>query len=215
MSPRTRPRGPWADSGRLEWLDLEGEPDDAGTPICRFTEMPCGTNEVTNVEVWLTVDALNRVQIKGMIWSKPMNARRLKAFPLDALRRECERLLRAETDRMGDIALQALGQHLGINLSGPALTEADRLRRHAVADRTSDEFMALVAATCKEAREGGQSAWRAVSEALGVQQAQAQRYIARAREAGYDVGVLRRTTDDLAPIKSQPQSGTTSPRKRG
>jgi hypothetical protein len=198
VSPRVKPSGEWAKSGRLIATDDGSE---HGGTIYEFRDVPLGSLETVNVRITPSVDALGRVVIRGIEMSKPINARRLKSLPLDALRRECERLVHEEVEHVSSLFLGWLRERDGgtEGFQDPPPSAASRLKMLAITDRKSEDFLALIAETVKEARLRGDAGWTAVSDATEVQRIQAQRYMAKARDAGYDLGTYRRTTDQMDP----------------
>ena len=200
MSPRTRPRGAWADSGQVVW-DVDVDDDIASAREFHWGEVafqgvPLGAGDSANVNVHTGVDERGQLVILGLHLDKPINARRLKGIPLEAIRKECARLLRD-----ADAYLAVSWAKKEVRSSAAALAEV------AVNDRQSDEFLALLAQTVREARERGDGGWQAVAQALpnpsGVpmSRAMAQRYMKRAREAGHDLGELSRATDRAQAIQ--------------
>lgn len=194
MSPRSRPRGAWANSGQVVW-DVDVDDDNASARPFHWGEVafegvPLGAGDSANINVHTGVDERGQLVILGLHLNKPVNARRLKGIPLEAIRRECARLVR-EADAQMAFPLAKKEEPS----SAAALAEI------AVNDRQSDEFLALLAQTVREARERGDGGWQTVAQALPnpagapMSRAMAQRYMRRAREAGHDLGELSRTTD--------------------
>lgn len=198
VSPRVKPTGQWAKSGRIIVVD---DGSDHGGTFHEFRDVPLGSLETVDVWIKPSVDALGRVAIRGIELSKPINARRLKSLPLDALRRESERLLHEEAEHVST-ALLGWFRRSGGDLEGIAdapTSASSRLKALAITDRKSEDFLSLVADTVREARERGDAGWAAVSYATGVKRIQAQRYMAKARDAGFDMGTYKRTTDLMDP----------------
>lgn len=205
--------------------------DDDGNPTFTFRNIPAGTERL---EVHITHIAENEfgsLTIHGIWMDKPINARRLKALPLDGLRTQCERLLRERRKRFGMefarvIFQDVLGKttpELDAALSTPQAPIND-LATLASGDKHSDEFLEAVAKVARDARKHGKSAWKAVRDAIQgaprlkpgeidrVGEATAQRYIKRADEraakstskreaARFNTGTLKRTTDKVTPIR--------------
>lgn len=204
MSPRTKPRGPWADSACLVWeADEDGNAEHWGEIM--FEGVPLGGGDYVDLSVQTSVDDHGRMVIVGLRMSKPMNARRLKGLPLEAIRNECSRVIAQEAE--AELTRQA-----PLNARGD-VPAAKRLATVGVTDRRSPEFLALVAETVKSARTLGQGGWQAVSQALPdsggkpMSRAMAQRYMKAAKEAGHDLGRLSRKSDNVTPNRGRKKGG--------
>lgn len=214
MSPRGKEAGAWAKTGEV-LINAEGDPS------FRFRNVTAGGERLEVHITHVAISELGALTIQGIWIDKPINARRLKALPLDAIRSQCERLIQQKVRLIGlQLAKHIINEVVGAetpNLDAElaiASTPANDLRTLTNGDTHSDEFLSAIAKVSRESRKNGKSAWRAVKDATGVEQAQAQRYLARAdarakqaatkREAAkFNTGKLRRTTDKTTPIRLQ------------
>ena len=193
MASRGQRRARWIDSAHLLWeADEDGHGYHWGEVV--FEDVPLGSGDLVHVSVRTGMDDRGAIVILGFDLDKPINARRLKALPLAAIRNECARILLEEAEQ------EARRMKSGPAEEGLEVTKA-RLARLATSDRQSPEFLALIAEVVRQARARGVGGWNAVSEALShpdgrpMSRAMAQRYMKRATEAGHDLSSLSRSTD--------------------
>jgi hypothetical protein len=209
MSARSNPRGEWADSGELLWDETkDGKLKHEGEVM--FDEVPLGNGDTVRLIVQTGLNDRGSVVILGLLMDKPINARRLKGIPLEAVRNECERIITwngagvAATidfiqDPDDDMPIWDETRELAV----------DKLSRLGITDRNSAEFLALVAEVVRDARARGGGGWNAVAKALTdsdgipISRASAQRYMKRARESGHEMGLLSRSTDNVKSFKDQ------------
>ena len=208
MAPRSRPRGAWADSGRVEWRKLTGNDTVSlhGAEVF-FDAVPLGGGDTVDLTVKLGGNDRGDFVILGLRMDKPMNARRLKGLPLEAIRIESSRVMTEANNRYVTPVFR-LSEAVGLSeYSITARSSAKRLKEMRGRDRHSPEFLAFVAETVRDARKRGIGGWRAVADALSypdgtpISRAMAQRHMQAARDAGNELGVLSRTTDEVSPIQ--------------
>ena len=146
MSPKVKPSGAWAKSGRYvsDYDEATGQTWEKVT----WRGVPLGSIDTVDVAVTPGWDDLGRLVILGIQLSKPITAARLKALPLDALRREATRLWRDH--KVPSESVRKAWHEAGYPI--PEQTAAQHLGDLAVTDRSSDAFLAAVAAAVREAR---------------------------------------------------------------
>lgn len=206
MSPRGKPAGTWA---KKATIDVTAE----GYVVIDFPTVPLTSGERLHVRIQIGEDDLHRITIQGIWMDAPITAKRLKELPLEALRTACSKTLdRAIWEGLEDdsIVYEASGQALPagdwIELQEPEEAPTS-LALYPRSERSSNEFLQAIASIAREERARGSAAWRAVAAAAGVEKAQAQRYIAEAKERGFKTGTLKRKAKKSTPIKAAGKRG--------
>ena len=215
MAPKSRPRGAWADSGRVEWRKLnENDTVSLHGAEVFFDAVPLGGGDTVDLTVKLGGNDRGDFVILGLRMDKPMNARRLKSLPLEAIRIESSRVMTEANNRYVTFRLSEAGGISAYSIT--ARSSAKRLKEMRGLDRHSPEFLAFVAETVRDARKRGIGGWRAVADALShadgtpISRAMAQRHMQAARDAGNELGVLSRTTDEVSPIQGLVEDSDTN-----
>ncbi len=199
MSTRGRRRATWLDSASLLWdVDEDGMASHWGEIV--FSNVPLGNGDKVNLSVRTGRDDRGAVVITGLDMNKPINARRIKALPLAAIRQECSRVIAIEVQ-------QDAQRFRRQDFVEDKIEEAKRqLAIIGASDRHSPEFLVHVAHVVREARSRGIGGWNVIADALGhsdgrpMSRAMAQRYMKRAADAGYEMSSLSRSTDQVSPI---------------
>lgn len=205
MSPRSKPTPTWVTTATE--IDPNGP-----AKVLRFTGVPLGKETVT-IDITTEVDRHGHALITGLLMSKPISRRRLDLLPLAALLNACQKHHESHVTAMTPKVRKAYEAYLRAGVDDSRTAAA--LREIAAVDRKSDDFLAAVAAVCREARSQGEAAWRAVrnattgtrdeSDGSRAGMAQAQRYIAaadaraalaktRVERERFDTGTVDRTT---------------------
>ncbi len=207
MSPRSRPRGKWADSGEPDWYEDEnGGMRHSG--VVRFEEVPLGNGDEVTLFVQTGFDDRGAVVILGLSMDKPINARRLKGLPMEAIRNECGRIITFNSIGLGAF-FETEWDGVTPIWDDTRNSAVDKLSDLGITDRNSPEFLALVAEVVRDARARGGGGWNAVAIALPnpagnpISRASAQRHMKRARESGHEMGSLSRSTDNAKSFKDQ------------
>jgi hypothetical protein len=202
VSTRGRRRASWLDSASLLW-DVDEDEMASHWGEVEFSNVPLGNGDIVNLSVRTGRDDRGAVVIMGLDMNKPINARRIKALPLAAIRQECSRVIAIE-DRQDEQRFRRQ------DFVEDKIEEVKRqLAIIGTSDRHSPEFLLLVADLVCEARSRGIGGWNVVADALGhpdgrpMSRAMAQRYMKRAADAGYEMSSLSRSTDQVSPISSR------------
>lgn len=205
MSARSDARDRWEESGGLDWeADEDGHAVHGGKVI--FDDVPLGNGDKVILSVDTGLDDRGAIVILGLSMNKPINARRLKGIPLGSVRNECQRIIAAEPEWQERYGRAHLHNESADDVD-PRKSTLNKLSTLGITDRKSPVFLELVAEVVRDARAHGTGGWNAVAGALAnsdgtpVSRATAQRYMKRARESGYELGELLRSTDIAASIK--------------
>jgi hypothetical protein len=176
-----------------------------------FPDVPLGPNDLVTLTITIGSDSRGHTQITGIEMNKPINSRRLKQLPIDAIRQRCAVLVREEEER---IEKQLFGASTGeVHEAQKALRAYRSIHR---SDSSSGDFHALVAAVSNAARIIGGSGWRAVQSALtidgeSISERTAIRYISNAKKAGFETGDWQ---EDDRVYHAQPVAKTSSKRRK-
>ena len=185
MSPRTKREDDWIKQAHLE-VAADADTDDANwhyTGRVIFPNVPLGKGDFAEVAVTSATNTNGEHVITDIGMNVPINTRRLKALPWDAISRRCTQVW-SEADAAVSLYLTRI-----VSPKPPdELDEAIQQLRIAYAgDRRSDDFLAAIATVSRLARERGRSGPKTVWESLqqkgsGPTQRTVHRYIAKAQE---------------------------------
>lgn len=168
MSPKVRPIGAWADTtdiitspGDMPRKGNKTKPNITPGPDwwLRFHKVPVGNKRMT-VDIAVGPDKDGRLALYGIATEEPITTELLRTLPLDALKTAGGRAL-----------INPIVNFLAE--SAPVLT---------MADKHSPEFLQGVLDVVEQAQATHRPIAQAVAEAADVQEAQAKRYIKRARD---------------------------------
>ena len=167
MSPKVRPLGAWADYMQvitepavMHRTANKTSPNQLPGPDwwIRFERVPVGNKRMT-VDVAVGPDKDGRLALWGIATEAPITADLLRSLPLDALRKASgEALISSQVNFFPDISTLTM------------------------ADKHSPEFLRGVLEVIEQAKAARKPIARAVADAADVEEAQAKRYIKRARD---------------------------------
>lgn len=208
-----RDRGAWARHGHVyepgSHSDL-GMPDpEDGNVWVLFRNVPGKGAERLAVMVLIGYGDRDEPVIVGLRVNAPMTLERIRALPLDALRRAAARytaahwtatlgIPREDTTDDGSLTEAMPNVKTMWRSIAPDIRDCDDLH--------GPEFLTRIAAVCLTARRAGLPGVEAVAHATQRSEKQAEKYVRWAKDAGYHTGKTRRTDKQAAPATRKGQS---------
>lgn len=155
MTPMRKAPGPWAELAHIKWETNE-DGDYLFTGEIVFPELPLTDTDTVELTATVASDSQGRTVITALAMNKPINSRRLKQIPFDAVRTTCAALVeQAERDTA----------RMLFKREPSALQEAQANLRAQPRRPKTDDFYAAIAAVCLEARKANVAAVKGVMEA--------------------------------------------------